>query len=227
MATKKKQVLEVNLREACGTSASRRDRKAGKVPAVVYGHGAEPKHILLDGKAWTVVSKQDVQIVELKQGSDKNTNVLIKDVQNDFLTGATKHVDFLEVKMDEVITAAVPIHGIGTPEGLAQGGILEQQIHELEISCTPLTLPEFIECDIGELEVGDALHVSDLTLPEGVTAVSDNELTVFQVAMPKVEEEETPEEEELEGEGEDAEGAEDGTTSEDEGDKEDADKESK
>jgi large subunit ribosomal protein L25 len=194
MTKQKKQVLEVEKRENCGSSASRRDRKAGKVPAVVYGHGADPKHILVDEKAWMIVSKQDVQIVELKQSGGESLNVLIKDVQHDFLTGAPKHIDFLEVKMDEVITTSVPVHGIGTPVGLSQGGILEQQVHELEISCTPLTMPESIECDISGIEVGGALHVSDLTLPEGVTAVTDGDQTLFQVAMPKAEEEPAGEE---------------------------------
>ena len=189
MTSKKKQVLEVQERKACGSANARRERKAGKIPAVVYGHGAVPQHILLDGKAWGIVSKQDVQIVELKKSSGDNLNVLIKSVQYDFLTGAPKHVDFLEVKMDEIITASVPIHGHGTPAGLSQGGVLEQQIHEIEIHCTPLALPESIEIDITELQVGDSLHISEIPLPEGVTLASEADQTVFQVAMAKVEEE--------------------------------------
>ncbi|NOY76053.1 MAG: 50S ribosomal protein L25 [Kiritimatiellaeota bacterium] len=207
MTNKKTPVLEMEARTKCGSAASRRDRKTGKVPAIIYGHGADPKHILLDKKAWTLVSRQDVQIVELKPNSGKNLNVLIKSVQLDFLTGAPKHVDFLEVKMDEIITASIPIHVSGTPIGVTQGGVLEQQIHEIEISCTPLTLPEFIDVDISELEIGDSIHVTDLTFPEGVTSVLETDQTVVQVAMPKAEEEpEVAEEEGVEGEGDKADG---------------------
>lgn len=202
MATKKKQVLEVDVRESLGSAASRRELKSGKVPAVVYGHGADPKHLLLNAKQWITVSKQDVQIVELKQKTGENINVLIKEVQINFLTGAPKHVDFLEVKMDEIITAFVPIHGIGTPIGLSQGGVLEQQLHEVEINCTPLTLPESLEIDISELEIGSSAHASDLTLPETVSLVSDSDQILFQVAQPKTEEESEAGEDEGGAEGE-------------------------
>ena len=210
--SKEKHVLNVMDRSAFGSAASRKARREGKVPAVIYGHGAEPQRFLMDAKEWTIISKQDIQIVELKRESGQPLNALIKDVQYDYLKGSTTHVDFLEVKMDEVITAFVPIHTHGIPVGLSQGGVLDQPMHEIEVSCTPLTLPEAIEVEVAELELDSAVHVSDLVFSEGVTPIPDAEQVVCQVMLPRVQEEEEVEEEGIEGEegveGEAAEGGE-------------------
>ena len=100
--------------------------------------------------------------------------------------------------MDEEITASVPIHSKGTAIGLSQGGLLDQQMHEIEVRCTPRTLPESIEVDISDLELDSAITVSELTFPENVVPISDGNQNVFQVALPRIEEE--PEEDEGEGE---------------------------
>ena len=197
MANKNKNVLSVVERTNSGSSASRKARREGQVPAVLYGHGAKPKQFLLDGKEWNVLRNQDIQIVELKSG--KNTlNALIKDVQYNYLKGATVHVDFLEVKMDEIITASIPIHTHGIPIGLSQGGVLDQSMHELEIECTPATLPESIDVDVTEVELDGAIHASELLLPEGIKLITDPEQMVLHVMLPRVQEEEV-EEEAIEG----------------------------
>lgn len=190
---KEKHALKVVDREILGTSASRKARREGKVPAVVYGHGADPKSFLIEVKEWDVIAKQDVQIVQLIPEKGSEINVLIKDVQYDYLKGATEHIDFLEVKMDEVITASIPIHTIGTPIGITQGGMLESMLHEIEVSCTPLTLPDSIEVDITDLELNQEINIGDLVLPEGVTAIGDLDQTVLHVIIPKVIEEEEEE----------------------------------
>lgn len=205
MVSGNKNVLNVTDRETFGSSASRKDRREGKVPAVIYGHGAQPKQLLLDCKEWDIISRQDIQIVDLSLDKGENMTALIKEVQYDYLNGITTHVDFLEVKMDEAITAAIPIHAHGTPVGLAQGGVLDQDMHEIEVNCTPRNLPEAIEVDVSELELEDAIHVSDISFPEGVTPIPDPEQNVFHVMLPRIEEE--PEEEGIEGE-EGVEGAE-------------------
>lgn len=188
--SKEKHVLNVMEREASGSAASRKSRREGQVPAIIYGHGAKPKSLLLDGKEWDIVSRHEVQIVELKRPSGKPLNALIKDVQYDYLSGTTTHVDFLEVKMDEVIHASIPIHTHGTPIGLSQGGVLDHLMHEIEVSCTPLTLPESIDVDISGLELDEAIHVGDLVLPEGVTALIEADHTVLHVILPRIQEEE-------------------------------------
>ena len=204
--SKKKHVLNVMDREVSGSASSRKIRREGNVPAIIYGHGAKPQSLLLDGKEWAILARQDIQIVELKCADGKPLNALIKDVQYDYLKGTTVHVDFLEVKMDEIITASVPIHTQGIPVGASQGGVLEQLMHEIEVSCTPLTLPESIEVDVTGVELDAAIHVGDLLFPEGVTPIPDADQNVLHVMLPRIEEE--PEEEEGEEGAEGVEGAE-------------------
>lgn len=198
MVSGNKNVLNVMDREDLGTSASRKCRREGKVPAVIYGHGAKPKHFIMDVKEWAAIARQDSQIVDLKTEKGKTLTALIKDVQFDYLNNSYTHVDFLEVKMDEEITASVPIHTHGTPVGLSQGGVLDQQLHEIEVQCTPRTLPEIIEVDVSELELEASICIGDLEFPEGVTPILEADQTVCHVMIPRVEEE--PEEGALEGE---------------------------
>jgi len=204
--SKEKHVLNVMDRESYGSAASRKVRREGNVPAIIYGHGAEPQSFILDGKEWNIISRQEVQIVELNRTSGNPLNALIKEVQYDYLTGTTVHVDFLEVKMDEVITAFIPVHSHGTPVGLTQGGVLEQLMHEIEVNCTPLTLPESIDADVSELDIDSVLHIGDLIFSDGVTPVMEAEQGVFQVILPRIEEEVVEEGEE----GEEGEGGEEG-----------------
>jgi large subunit ribosomal protein L25 len=194
--SKEKHELKVTERTEFGSAASRRARRANLVPAVVYGHGAEPRGFLIDAKEWEHIAKQDVQIVQLQPEKGKEINVLIKDVQFDYLSGTTTHIDFLEVKMDEVIHASVPIHTIGTPAGLSQGGVLEHLLHEIEVTSTPLALPESIEVDISELALHDALTIGGLNLPEGVTALGEPDQIIVHVIEQRVDAEGTTDEEE-------------------------------
>jgi large subunit ribosomal protein L25 len=186
---KEKHLIQVVNREELGSAASRRARKEGMVPAVVYGHGAEPKSFLITVKDWDIIAKQDVQIVQLKPNKGSEINVLIKDVQYDYLKNRTDHIDFLEVKMDEAITASIPVHTIGTPAGITQGGTLEHILHEVEVNCTPLTLPEYIEVNIENVELNGEIKTGDLPLPEGVTIAGDTTQTVLHVIHSHVSEE--------------------------------------
>jgi large subunit ribosomal protein L25 len=206
--SKEKHVLNVMERTNIGSAASRKARREGKVPAIVYGHGADPQKLMLDAKEWDIISKQDIQIVKLKCEGGKTLNAFIKEVQYNYLAGKTTHIDFLEVKMDEAITASVPIHAHGTPIGLSQGGVLDQIMHDIEVNCTPLTLPDSITVDVAELELESSILVGDLVFPDGVIPIPEADQTVLNVMLPRIQEEEEEEEEEgVEGE-EGAEGAE-------------------
>jgi len=128
----------------------------------------------------------------LDNGNEKL--VLIKEVQNDFMLLKTSHIDFLEVKKDQKITAFVPIHaGHEAPAGISVGGILEQNLHEIEVECLPDQLPENVVVDVAKLNIGDFLHVADIVLPDGVKAVSHSDVVVFTVIDPNAgaDEEET------------------------------------
>ncbi len=193
MTGKKRKVFNVKMRGSSGTAASRRARKEGFIPAVVYGHGSAPRHILVGSRDWRTIHGKEIQIVDLKPEEGDALTVLIKDEQYDYLSGTTKHLDFLEVKMDEVITAFVTIHTHGTPAGLSQGGILDIQLHEIEVECTPSTLPDSIDLDIADLKLDDAVLVGDIAFPEGVKALVDPDQTVLHIILPRMEKE--PEEE--------------------------------
>ncbi|HPN83905.1 MAG TPA: 50S ribosomal protein L25 [Victivallales bacterium] len=195
----KKTVIAIKDRAESGKSNSRRARREGKIPCVIYGRGKESKSYYVDEKVWKEIPVSDVHLVELDSSSGK-INALIKDVQFDYLKGKTLHVDFQEVRMDEVVWAEVPIHGIGTPIGISQGGFLEQVLHKLEVETLPANIPAFIEVEIANLELEKAIHVSEMKLPEGVKAITPANQTVFHVLAPKAEEEVAPAEGVVEGE---------------------------
>ena len=198
---KQKHVLNVVTRTDLGKGAMKRLRAAGNVPAVIYGHGAPAKTLYFSAADWEVLQKFELNLLSLKEG-DNEMLALIKEVQNDFIRGKVKHVDFLEVRRDEKIRASVVVHaGHEAPAGAAQGGMLEQDIHELEVECLPDALPEHLEINVSALELGAALHVSEIPMPEGVRILNDPELVVFHVVDPsKIEEEEAAAPEAAEGE---------------------------
>ena len=190
---KQKHVLNVVTRTSLGKGAVKRLRAEGNVPAVIYGHGAPAKTLYFSAAEWEVLQKYELNLLSLKEG-DNEMLALIKEVQNDFIRGKVKHVDFLEVNRDEKIRASVSVHaGHEAPAGAAQGGMLEQDIHELEVECLPDALPEFLEVSVAALGLGEALHVSQIQLPEGIRILNDPELVVFHVVDPStIVEEEAP-----------------------------------
>ena len=191
---KQKHVLNVVTRTGLGKGAVKRLRAEGNVPAVIYGHGGPAKTLYFSAAEWEVLQKFELNLLSLKEGGNEML-ALIKEVQNDFIRGKVKHVDFLEVRKDEKIRASVAVHpGHEAPAGAAQGGMLEQDIHELEVECLPDALPEFLEINVSGLGLEDALHVSEIPLPEGVRILNDPELVVFHVMDPSkiVEEEAAP-----------------------------------
>jgi large subunit ribosomal protein L25 len=186
--TRKRLQLAMEIRQGIGSSHSRRYRRAGKVPAVIYGHGKTPTTCLLDEKAWRVIARQNVHLVDLTSENGESMTALVKDVQFDTLANQTIHIDFVEVNMDEVITAEVTIRARGTATGQSRGGVLEQMVHNLEISCTPNDLPEFIDVDISGMEIDSVIHIKELVLPPNVKAVGAPDQAVFRVTLPRVEE---------------------------------------
>lgn len=194
--TKTNYELAVETRSEFGSGAMRRARKAGKVPAILYSRNSESKPLYISASEWEALSKHEFNLLTLCEGKEK-TAAMVKEVQANYLKSYIVHIDFQEVKMDEKITAAVPVHaGHEEAAGVSKGGILEQVIHEIEVTCLPADLPEAIEVDISGLEVGDSMHISEVKLPENVELNSDPELVVFHVAKPMSEEEAGPSTEE-------------------------------
>ncbi len=187
--------VTVESREQCGTSVSRRLRREGKIPAVVYGHGESAKMLTVSGEEVHGLLHHS-GLITLKVDSKDELSVIVKDIQVNPLTGHPLHFDFQEVRADEEITATLPLESHGEPAGTAAGGILEQYLHEIEVVCLPGNLPENIIVEVSALKLDETITVAELPLPDGVKSTLDSDITVFQVRIPQIAKE--PEEEEAE-----------------------------
>ncbi len=186
--------LTAQTRTGIGRSAVNKIKAQGLVPGVVYGGKDVPQPVSVNAReihnllshATSEHLLVDLEIAD--GGKSSNRLALIQEVQHDPIKRTVLHVDFHAVKADEILHAKIPVAAFGEPSGVKNfGGILEINIHELEIECLPKDLPEMITLDVTALNVGEAIHVKDVKLPEGVTCPLDGELTVVRVAAPKVE----------------------------------------
>ena len=176
---KVKHVLNVQARTAGGTGDARRLRKTGLIPAIVYGKGIEPKCISVDATEWQLLSRNELNILSLVEDG-KETLVLLKEVQHDPIRNRTRHLDFQAIRMDQKIKAHVAVRaGHALPAGASAGGLLEQNLHEIEVESLPQDLPEEIIVDVSGMNLGDMIHVGDIAMPEGVTAVTHADIVVF------------------------------------------------
>lgn len=183
--------LTAQMRQDLGTRASRRLRRDGRLPAVVYGHQQETLNITVPLKEVLEHVQHGAHLFSL-QMDGTTEQVLLKDVQYNHLGDEILHLDLFRVNLDEEITSEVAIRLVGQPVGLKAGGILTQVSHNLEIICRVRDLPDEIRVDVSKMDVGDALHVSEITLPEGARMADEDagELTIAVVALPRAEEEE-------------------------------------
>jgi large subunit ribosomal protein L25 len=186
--------LSARARTHVGGSVFNKLKRDGLIPAVIYG-GKEPSLPLQVGareisKVLSHAVGENI-LVELEienAGTVTSRMALIQEVQHATLSGGIVHVDFHAIDMNEALETSVPIEPQGEPDGVKNsGGILEQSLRSLEIECLPKDLPEVLYVDVSLLKVGDSVHVKDIVLPAGVTALDDADLTVFLVAAPVVE----------------------------------------
>ncbi len=201
------QSLAVEIRNETGKGLARRLRSQGRFPAVLYGHGKASISLTVEMSALEHLLKTSHAglntLIDLEGASEvRGRVVLVKELQRHPVAGTLVHADFFEIDTTERIQVSVPIRLTGNPAGVKLGGILEHTMRELELSCLPTAIPDSIEIDTSELEMGDALHVSDLVLPEGVETAIDLSLSVVHVAVPKVEEDLGADEAAAEAEGE-------------------------
>jgi large subunit ribosomal protein L25 len=183
--------LTAELRQETGTGAARKARAAGRVPAVIYGHRREAQGLSVDarelGRLLERVSASSV--FELSLGGT-TVRTLIREIQRHPVKRTLVHVDFQELVAGEQITVRVPLVFVGTAPGVReQGGLLEESLRELEISADPSGIPDHIDVDVSSLMIGHPLHVRDLALPSGVTALTDAGATVVQVSPSRTGEE--------------------------------------
>ena len=180
-------------RTESGRTSVKTVRARGAVPAVIYGARTTPSNLEVTRRDIEVILSHSVGeniLVDLEiQDGSKVTNqlTLIQEVQHHPIRRQILHVDFHAVSMTDKINAEISVEPFGESDGVKNfGGLLEQNMRSVSISCLPQNLPELIKVDISAMKVGDSLHVRDLVLPEGVEVNDDADLTVFIVAEPKV-----------------------------------------
>jgi large subunit ribosomal protein L25 len=178
--------LKATPRDGSGKGPARRLRMRGQVPAVLYGHGMEPRSLSVSGQDLLHLfhaSGGGSVIVDLDVEGEVQM-VLVRDVQRDHLHGRYVHVDFLAVDRDEKVRMTAEIREVGEAIGVHEGGVIEHHLREIEIECLPGDVPDAIEIDITDLRIGDLARVADLTAPEGVTVLTDPDTPVISVVTP-------------------------------------------
>lgn len=169
-----------------GKGAARRARRAGKVPAVLYGHGTDPRHITLPGHDLMLALKTPNVLLRLDGVTGADNLVLPKAVQRDAIKGFLEHVDLLVVKKGEKVNVEIAVTLIGE---IAPGGVLNQELVQVEIETEATHIPDGVEFAIEGLEVGTHVTAADLKLPNGVELVTDPETLVLTVAAERTDEE--------------------------------------
>ncbi len=181
--------LSAETRERAGKGASRAVRREGRVPAVIYGQRQDPVAIHVEEKALVKALSSGHfmnTVVMIDVGGD-TARTLPKDVQFHPVTDRPLHVDFLRTGEHSTVTVAVPIRFVGEEEsrGLRRGGVLNAVRHELELVCDAAEIPEAVEIDLAGMDIGDSLHISAVTLPEGATsAITDRDFTIATIVAP-------------------------------------------
>jgi large subunit ribosomal protein L25 len=186
--------LQAEVRTQSGTGAVKRMRKAGNIPAALYGRKVKPSSIQVHGKTFAKLlagSASDNILVSLKIAGEDQL-ALVQEVQHDYLRGGILHIDFHAVAADEEIHANVPVVMVGEAKGQKQGGMMEAIHHEIEVRCLPKDLPESIEIDVTHLEVGQGVHVSEIKFPEGVSCHLGGDVVIVMCEEPKVDAEPEP-----------------------------------
>lgn len=188
----KKYQLTVTAREGTGRSASRRLRKAEKIPAILYGKHTKPENLAVNGPEFVKLRKEiggKAALIELRRDAGATALSFLQEIQRDPITDKYLHLDLQEVKENEKMIINVSLHVVGEAYGVkTEGGILETASHRLRIRCLPKDLPDFIEVNVTELKVGETIHVSELKPLPGVEFLDDKSQAVVICVEPPAEE---------------------------------------
>lgn len=196
--------LEVSERETTGSRVSKRLRKQGLVPGVLYGSG-KPRAFVVEERELRRALGGDhgmhAILDVVLEGQQAAHHAVLKDYQLDPRRSTLLHIDLHEVRLDRPIQSQVAVETVGDAKGVGLGGLLTQVVREVTVEALPMAVPERLEVDVGELDIGDSVRVSDIVPPEGVTILDDPESVVASVAAPRLVEEVV---EEVPAEGEEA-----------------------
>jgi large subunit ribosomal protein L25 len=207
MARSDTTALAVAPREPAGSRATRRLRREGKVPGIVYGGGEDPVAFEVDARELRLALAHAGAVLDLSIGGGKTTPVVMKELSRHPVSGDTLHIDLLRVRLDQAIQATVVVEltEADSAPGVREGGILEQVTREVTVEALPTEIPDTLQHDVSEMQIGDTLTLEALRPPAGVTLVDDPETVIATVTPPRLQVEEEPgieEETEVVGEGE-------------------------
>jgi large subunit ribosomal protein L25 len=184
--------IRVDARDKKRKRDAKRLLRSGKIPGILYGPKTEAIALALDKREFSsrVADLEGSHLVRLKSDSSELADkvALVKDMQHHPISGDVIHTDLYEVDLTAKITVNVPLHFIGKAEGVVRGGILQPIVREIEVECLPLDIPAFFDVDVSALDIGDSVHIEELTMPEGVTAVYESNSALVAVVPPTVEE---------------------------------------
>lgn len=188
--------ITADARDKVRKRDAKRLLRNGKIPGVLYGPKAQTVALQLDKREFTsrVAGLEGSHLVRLKSSATALAEkvALVKDMQYHPISGDVIHADLYEVDLTAKIAVHVPLRFIGKAAGVVRGGILQPIVREIEVECLPLDIPQFFNVDVSQLDIGDAVHVEELAMPEGVTALFESNFALVTVATPTVEEEPAP-----------------------------------
>jgi large subunit ribosomal protein L25 len=184
--------IQVDARQTGGKRDARRLRRAGKIPAILYGPKTPPVPLELNKKEFSsrVAGLEGSHLVRLKSAAATLADkvALVKEMQYHPITGEVIHTDLYEVDLTAKIQVNVPLHFVGKAVGVVRGGILQPIVREIEVECLPLDIPQFFNVEVSDLDIGDAVHIEDMQMPENVTAIYESNFALVTVVPPTVEE---------------------------------------
>lgn len=184
--------LSAKSRSTTGKGVARKLRAAGEVPAVIYGHAREPQPLALNAHELALLlEKVPYQSTVIELAFDGgNARTLIREIQRHPFKKQILHVDFQELVAGEKVHVKVPVHLVGTADGVRNGGgLIDHILHEVEIMVDPSNIPSHLDIDITSLTIGHSIHAGEIVLPEGVELLTDEDATICVCAAPKVVEE--------------------------------------
>ncbi len=179
-------LIKAERRNDKGKSVARKLRKEGRIPAILYGRDVDPMPITVSAREWSVlgrhVKRNAILDMELTTaGNAEHKPVMVKEIQRETLTDGVLHIDFLQVSMTRMIEVEIPIHLTGEAKGVAREGIVEQHLRSVRVECLPTQIPEVLEIDISDLDIGDSFHVGHISLP-GVKVLEGSDVAIVTVA---------------------------------------------
>ena len=184
--------IHADAREKKKKRDAKRLLRDGKIPGILYGPKMQSVALEFDKREFStrIAGLEGSHLVRLKSATSSLADkvALVKEMQYHPISGDVIHADLYEVDLTAKITVHVPLHFVGKAAGVVRGGILQPIVREVEVECLPLDIPEFFNVDVSALDIGDSVHIEDVTMPEGVAVIAESNFALVAVVPPTVEE---------------------------------------